>query len=45
MMHYWRAMLGIVGRELSRFITQRERFISALIRPLVWLFVFAAGFR
>jgi ABC-2 type transport system permease protein len=38
-------MLGIVGRELSRFITQRERFISALVRPLVWLFVFAAGFR
>ncbi len=44
-MHYLRAMGGIVGRELSRFITQRERFISALVRPLVWLFVFAAGFR
>jgi ABC-2 type transport system permease protein len=38
-------MWGIVGRELSRFVTQRERFISALVRPLVWLFVFAAGFR
>ncbi len=37
--------MGIVGRELSRFVTQRERFISALVRPLVWLFVFAAGFR
>ena len=24
---------------------QRERFISALVRPLVWLFIFAAGFR
>jgi ABC-2 type transport system permease protein len=34
-----------VVRELSRFVTQRERFISALVRPLVWLFVFAAGFR
>lgn len=45
MMHYLRAMGGIVGRELSRFVTQRERFISALVRPLVWLFVFAAGFR
>ncbi|TAL51380.1 MAG: multidrug ABC transporter permease [Methylovulum sp.] len=45
LMHYWRAMSGIVGRELWRFITQRERFISALVRPLVWLFVFAAGFR
>jgi ABC-2 type transport system permease protein len=45
LIHYWRAMSGIVGRELWRFITQRERFISALVRPLVWLFVFAAGFR
>lgn len=45
MLHYWRAMWGIINRELWRFITQRERFISALIRPLVWLFVFAAGFR
>ena len=43
--HYWRAMRGIVGREMWRFVTQRERFISALVRPLVWLFVFAAGFR
>lgn len=44
-MHYWRAMIGVIGRELSRFFTQRERFISALVRPLIWLFVFAAGFR
>ena len=44
-LHYWRAMFGIVGRELSRFVTQRERFVSALVRPLIWLFVFAAGFR
>jgi ABC-2 type transport system permease protein len=45
LMHYWRALWGIVGRELLRFVKQRERFISALVRPLVWLFVFAAGFR
>ncbi len=44
-MHYWRALWGIVSRELSRFLYQRERFIAALVRPLVWLFVFAAGFR
>ena len=44
-LHYWRAMWGIVGRELWRFVHQRERFISALVRPLIWLFVFAAGFR
>lgn len=43
--HYWRALWGIVWRECWRFFTQRERFISALVRPLIWLFVFAAGFR
>lgn len=43
--HYWRAMWGIISRELWRFVQQRERFISALVRPLIWLFVFAAGFR
>lgn len=44
-LHYWRAMWGIIARELWRFLRQRERFVSALVRPLVWLFVFAAGFR
>jgi ABC-2 type transport system permease protein len=38
-------MAGIVWREGLRFLHQRERFISALVRPLVWLFIFAAGFR
>ena len=32
-------------REALRFVHQRERFIAALVRPLVWLLVFAAGFR
>ncbi len=45
LLHYWRAMWGIISRELWRFVRQRERFISALVRPLVWLFIFAAGFR
>jgi len=36
---------GIVWREVLRFVHQRERFLSALVRPLVWLFIFAAGFR
>lgn len=44
-LHFWRAMWGIIGRELWRFVRQRERFVSALVRPLVWLFIFAAGFR
>jgi ABC-2 type transport system permease protein len=38
-------LAGIVWRESLRFLHQRERFISALVRPLVWLFIFAAGFR
>src|SRR5262245_62352987 len=42
---YVRCFNGIVWRELLRYWHQRERFISALVRPLVWLFIFAAGFR
>jgi ABC-2 type transport system permease protein len=38
-------LMGVVWREGLRFLHQRERFISALVRPLVWLFIFAAGFR
>ncbi|MGA2125207.1 MAG: ABC transporter permease [Xanthobacteraceae bacterium] len=38
-------MRGIVWREALRFLHQRERFVAALVRPLVWLFIFAAGFR
>jgi ABC-2 type transport system permease protein len=44
-LHYFRALCGITERELLRFLRQRERFVAALVRPLVWLFVFAAGFR
>ncbi|MES2815279.1 MAG: ABC transporter permease [Pseudomonadota bacterium] len=36
---------GIVWREALRFVNQRGRFVAALVRPLVWLFIFAAGFR
>src|ERR1700693_3587572 len=36
---------GIVWRDALRFLHQRERFVSARVRPLVWLFIFAAGFR
>ena len=36
---------GIIWRETLRFIQQRERFIASLVRPLVWLLIFAVGFR
>jgi len=42
---YATCLNGIVWREALRFLHQRERFVSALVRPLVWLFIFAAGFR
>ena len=35
----------ILQREGLRFVHQRGRFVAALVRPLVWLFIFAAGFR
>jgi len=42
---YVTSLRAIVLREALRFVHQRERFVAALVRPLVWLLVFAAGFR
>ena len=42
---YYRCLAGIVVREALRFLHQRERFVAALVRPLVWLLIFGAGFR
>ncbi|EEW25342.1 ABC transporter permease [Rhodobacter ferrooxidans] len=42
---YATALAAIVSREAMRFVQQRGRFLAALVRPLVWLVVFAAGFR
>ena len=39
------SLAAIVQREALRFLGQRGRFFAALVRPLVWLLVFAAGFR
>ena len=36
---------GVLWRESLRFFQQRERFAAALVRPLVWLLIFGAGFR
>mgnify|MGYP002525670553 CR=1 FL=1 len=43
--HALRCLLGIMKREYLRFLNQRERFIAALVRPLLWLLIFATGFR
>lgn len=45
MSRYGICLHGILTRELLRFLQQRTRFLGALVRPLIWLFVFAAGFR
>ncbi len=42
---YLTCFKGIVWREVLRYLHQRERFLSALVRPLLWLLIFAAGFR
>ncbi|MCX8255071.1 Multidrug ABC transporter permease [Beijerinckiaceae bacterium RH AL1] len=42
---YLTCLAGITKRELLKFVNQKERFFSALVRPLIWLFIFAAGFR
>ena len=43
--HAWQAMRAVVGRETRNFVRQPGRLFSALVRPLLWLVVFAAGFQ
>jgi ABC-2 type transport system permease protein len=43
--HALQALRAIVWRELLKFSRQYGRLVSALVRPLLWLAVFAAGFR
>ncbi len=45
MTHALSALLVICQREALRFFGQRARMLAALVRPLIWLLVFAAGFR
>lgn len=42
--HLFRAARAVVGREVLRFLKQPTRLGSALVRPLLWLVVFSAGF-
>ena len=43
-LHLARALRAVVGREIGRFLRQPSRLGSALVRPLLWFVVFAAGF-
>lgn len=42
---YIHCMKGIIYKELIRFVKQKSRFFSALVRPLLWLFIFSVGFK
>ena len=39
-----RALAAVVLREALRFLQQTSRLASAVVRPVLWLVVFAAGF-
>lgn len=43
--HLLQAMWAVIQRELFKFSRQYGRLVSSLVRPLLWLAVFAAGFR
>lgn len=43
--HAVRALGAIISRDLFRFVHQRGRLIAAVVRPSLWLLVFALGFR
>lgn len=43
--HAARALWAIGWREAVRFVRQTGRLLSAIVRPTLWLIVFAAGFR
>src|SRR5215212_11591911 len=43
--HMLRAAVAMMDREVVKFVHQRGRLFSALVRPTLWLIVFAAGFQ
>jgi len=43
--HALLALRAIAGREVHKFLRQPGRLISSLVRPTLWLVVFAAGFQ
>jgi ABC-2 type transport system permease protein len=43
--HMLRALGAVTSREVVKFAHQRGRLLSALVRPLLWLIAFGAGFQ
>ena len=45
LLHWLRALRAVASREIFKFAQQRGRLLSGLVRPLLWLVVFGAGFQ
>jgi ABC-2 type transport system permease protein len=45
LLHARLALAAVAGREIHKFLRQPGRLASSLVRPLLWMVVFAAGFR
>ncbi|MDN5938914.1 MAG: ABC transporter permease [Salinisphaera sp.] len=43
--HALQALTAVSGRETIKFMHQRGRLASAVVRPSLWLIIFAAGFQ
>jgi len=43
--HYVQALIALGSREVVKFVHQTGRLFSALVRPALWLIVFAVGFQ
>lgn len=43
--HALQALTAVVSRETVKFVHQTGRLFSALVRPTLWMLVFAAGFQ
>ena len=41
--HYMSSLIGLSIRDIKKFSQQKGRLFSAIVRPALWLFVFAAG--
>lgn len=39
----WLGLYAVAWREVAKFLRQTERLLSALVRPALWLLVFATG--
>jgi ABC-2 type transport system permease protein len=43
--HVVPALLALIGREVGKFLRQPGRLVSSVVRPALWLIVFASGFQ